>query len=105
MDRLLDAPSDGRPGPDDASGHVGVAARVAARRAEHTPAASRATASRRGRDAERAPAEPVVSVTIGRVEIRAHVPPADVQPKRAAASPTRLTPLEEYVEQRVKGAR
>jgi hypothetical protein len=33
VDRLLEAPSDGRPGTDDA-GHVGVAARVAARPAE-----------------------------------------------------------------------
>jgi hypothetical protein len=105
VDRPLDAPSDERPGTDLASGHVGVPARPAARRAANTPAVSRATASRRASAAERAPVEPVVSVTIGRVEIRAQVPPADVRPKHPEGSPTRLTPLEEYVEQRVKGAR
>jgi hypothetical protein len=105
VDRLLDPPTDARPGIDLASGHVGVPARPAARRAANTPAASRPTAGRRASAAERAPVEPVVSVTIGRVEIRAQVPPADARPRRPDGSPTRLTPLEEYVEQRVKGAR
>jgi hypothetical protein len=56
---------------------------------------------------EREPAEPsAIHVTIGRVEVRAVVPPAPQQPAPPARKPSPVIPLDDYLrQQRSRGAR
>jgi hypothetical protein len=79
--------------------------RLVERPAATVPRRSRLTAARRATPAKQLGDEPPpVRVTIGRIEVRAVVPPSQAPPRPAPRRPAPLS-LDEYLEQRRSGRR